>query len=129
MQSDDELDRPLRLSVAAARAFPDGSMKAAGLRREHTRGRLEIERIAGKDYTTLRAIREMRVKCLVQPKAQDSTAESDTVARSSGSFEMAATRKAQAALNETLEELKRRSKSTSPARENTARCQVVPLRS
>ena len=48
-------DQPLRLAVAAALAFPDGSMTASGLRRESTRGRLVIERIAGKDYTTLRA--------------------------------------------------------------------------
>jgi hypothetical protein len=56
-------DEPLRLEIAAARAFPDGSMTAAGLRREHRRGRLIIERVAGKDYTTLRAIKEMREKC------------------------------------------------------------------
>jgi hypothetical protein len=40
-------DTPLRLGVAAALAFPDGSMTAAGLRREAARGRLLIERIAG----------------------------------------------------------------------------------
>jgi hypothetical protein len=43
---------PLRLAVAAAIAYPDGSMTASGLRREHRRGRLIIERTAGKDYTT-----------------------------------------------------------------------------
>ena len=47
------LDTPLRLGVAALLAFPDGSMTAPGLRREAARGRLVIERIAGKDYTTL----------------------------------------------------------------------------
>jgi hypothetical protein len=46
-------DMPLRLAVAAAIAFPDGSMTASGLRRKMCRGRLVIERIAGKDYTTL----------------------------------------------------------------------------
>jgi hypothetical protein len=45
-------DRPLRLAVAAKVAFPDGSMSASGLRREAQRGRLVIERIAGKDYTS-----------------------------------------------------------------------------
>jgi len=53
-------DDPLRLHVAAAFAFPDGSMTASGLRRESKRGNLEIERVAGKDYTTLRAIKDMR---------------------------------------------------------------------
>ncbi len=60
---------PLRLDVAAALAFPDGSMRASGLRREAARGRLAVERIAGKDYTTLRAIERMRELCRVQPKA------------------------------------------------------------
>lgn len=41
-------DAPLRLSIAASLAFPDGSMTASGLRRENARGRLVIERIAGK---------------------------------------------------------------------------------
>ena len=49
-------ETPLRLDVAAALAYPDGSMTASGLRREAGRGRLAIERIAGKDYTTLAAI-------------------------------------------------------------------------
>ena len=50
-------DQPLRLAVAAALAYPDGSMTASGLRREAARGRLVIERTAGKDYTTRAAIR------------------------------------------------------------------------
>ena len=54
------LDAPLRLEIAARRAFPDGSMTASGLRKEAGRGRLAIERVAGKDYTTLSAIAEMR---------------------------------------------------------------------
>src|SRR6478736_1622252 len=66
-------DTPLRLGVAAAIAFPDGSMTAAGLRREAARGRLVIERIAGKDFTTLANIERMRQLCRVQEKARDST--------------------------------------------------------
>jgi hypothetical protein len=58
-------DTPLRLAVAAALAFPDGSMTASGLRREALRGRLVIERIAGKDYTTLANVAQMRVLCRV----------------------------------------------------------------
>src|SRR6266481_6653241 len=64
-------DAPLRLSVAAAVAFPDGSMTASGLRREGARGRLIIERIAGKDYTTLANIQRMRESCRVEAKALD----------------------------------------------------------
>ena len=66
-------DAPLRLSVAASVAFPDGSMTASGLRREAARGRLLIERIAGKDYTTLENIERMREACRVQAKDRDST--------------------------------------------------------
>ena len=49
-------DDPLRLEFAATIAFPDGTMTASGLRKEAARGRLVIERVAGKDYTTLAAI-------------------------------------------------------------------------
>src|SRR3981189_2914729 len=59
---------PLRLSVAAELAFPDGSMTASGLRREGARGRLVIERVAGKDYTTLANIERMRELCRVEAK-------------------------------------------------------------
>jgi hypothetical protein len=61
-------DTPLRLHIAAAIAFPDGSMSASGLRREGARGRLTIERIAGKDYTTLASIERMRELCRVEGK-------------------------------------------------------------
>src|SRR5215475_5630752 len=64
-------DQPLRLAVAAALAFPDGSMTASGLRREAARGRLVVERIAGKDYTTLANIERMRELCRVEAKASD----------------------------------------------------------
>jgi hypothetical protein len=63
-----DVDAPLRLSKAAAIAFPDGSMTKSGLRREAARGRLVIQRIAGKDYTTLRAIGDMVKLCTVAAK-------------------------------------------------------------
>lgn len=59
---------PIRLELAAKLAFPDGSMTASGLRREATRGRLVVERVAGKDYTTLEHIRQMRELCRVRAK-------------------------------------------------------------
>ena len=63
------LDSPIRLQIAAVLAFPDGTMSASGLRREALRGNLAVERIAGKDYTTLEAIRKMREKCRVEARA------------------------------------------------------------
>ena len=70
LPSRDEIrpDTPLRLRIAAALAFPDGSMTASGLRRESARGRLVVERIAGKDYTTLANIERMRELCRVEAK-------------------------------------------------------------
>ena len=65
------LDVPLRLSVAATLAFPDQSMTASGLRKEVGRGRLALERVAGKDYTTLAAIEKMRELCRQKPKDRD----------------------------------------------------------
>lgn len=57
---------PLRLAVAAKLAFPDGGITAKSFRLESSRGRLVIERIAGKDFVTLSAIEDMRRLCQVQ---------------------------------------------------------------
>src|SRR5829696_9068177 len=62
-------DTPMRLSKAARLAFPDGSVTATALRKEAKRGRLVIERIAGRDFTTMQHIEEMRKKCRVEPRA------------------------------------------------------------
>src|SRR6185436_15170530 len=51
---------PLRLADAVKIAFPMGGMTVAGLRRERDRNRLVIEKIAGKDFTTLAHIERMR---------------------------------------------------------------------
>ncbi|WP_439357964.1 excisionase [Bradyrhizobium sp. DASA03007] len=61
-------DTPLRLEYAARIAFPDGSIGLRGLRREAAKGRLNIELIAGKQYTTLADIDEMRKLCRVPAK-------------------------------------------------------------
>ena len=59
---------PLRLEVAAAVAYPDGSMTVSGLRKERDAGRLVVERTAGKEYTTLANIERIRELCRVTPK-------------------------------------------------------------
>jgi hypothetical protein len=68
-------DTLLRLGVAAALEFPDGSMGASGLRREGQQGRLSIWRIAGKDYTTKQALREMRSQCVLSSHQDSSCGE------------------------------------------------------
>ena len=55
----------LRLAVAAALEFPDGSMTASGLRAEARHGHLKIWRVAGKDFTTRAALMEMRSQCVL----------------------------------------------------------------
>jgi hypothetical protein len=64
-------DTPLRLKKAAEIAFPDGGMTVSGLRRERDRGNLVVEKIAGKEFTTLHYIEEMRKKCRVEQKVHD----------------------------------------------------------
>jgi hypothetical protein len=108
-------DTPLRLSVAAALAFPDGSMTASGLRRESARGRLLIERIAGKDYTTLANIERMRALCRVEVKVLGCGSASAGEEDRFGSSEMGAAKKARAVLRTILSEQSERSPPTSPA--------------
>src|SRR5262249_19701497 len=100
-------DSPLRLAVAAKAAFPDGSMTASGLRREAQRGRLVVERIAGKDYTTLANIERMRELCRVQAKVRDCGSEHAAAAQRSGSSEMGITKRAQDVLHTILLEPKK----------------------
>src|SRR5262247_2972464 len=83
-------DQPLRLAVAAALAFPDGSMTASGLRKEAGRGRLAIER--------------MRELCRQNPKVRDCGSEKQDETRlegsrmvPSGSFSMENIKRAQSA--------------------------------
>ena len=59
---------PLRLSRAVELAWPEGGMTVSGLRREAARGRLVMERVAGKDFVTLAAIERMRELCRVGQK-------------------------------------------------------------
>jgi hypothetical protein len=66
-------DTPLRLGDAIKIAFPMAGMTVAGLRRERDRNRLVIEKIAGKEFTTLAHIERMRQLCRVEVKVPDST--------------------------------------------------------
>jgi hypothetical protein len=90
-------DTPLRLDVAAGIAFPDGSMTRSGLRREIRKGRLESERIAGKQYVTLAGINRMRQQCREDRKAPASTSANDVAVNPSGSYSTERLRSAQAA--------------------------------
>ena len=131
-------DTPLRLAQAAAAAFPGGGMTARGLRREAARGRLVIERVAGKDYTTLAAIKRMRELCRVAVKVRDSgcaapaaTGAAASATPPSGSLSTAAISKARAAGSTIAAALSARSPTTSPASTSIRRRKgnVIPLQS
>jgi hypothetical protein len=113
-------DAPLRLAEAAKIAFPDGSISASGLRREASKGRLTIERVAGKDFTTLQDIKRMRELCRVKAKERVSNfVPNDGIAAASspitppGASATVTETLAQAALNRTLPELSKSSLTTS----------------
>src|SRR3954468_3520223 len=56
----------LPLDVAAELSFPKGGMTGRGLRREAKNGRLVIERMNGKLFTSLTAIEQMRKLCRLE---------------------------------------------------------------
>ena len=115
-----ERDTPLRLAKAAQEAFPDGGMTASGIRRENRRGRLVIERVAGKDYTTLAEIDRMRELCRLDRKAPDFGSEKsaetppELIAAPHGSSATMATMRPRDALRTTLQELSAPSGDISP---------------
>ncbi len=129
--------QPLRLDVAASLAFPDGSIGASGLRREARKGRLAVERIAGKDYTTLRAIEEMRELCRVQPKVPACGSNQSAVMQQGtsapglcGSSATDRGKLALAALLATAQAPSKPSRSTSPGNTKPRACaDVIPLKS
>jgi hypothetical protein len=116
-----DLDTPLRLDVAARLAFPGGGMSASGLRKERDRKRLVIEKIAGKEFTTLRFIEQMRFLCREVPKEQGSgsSPKNETQTESSpgarhGLSGTDRTKSALAALEQTAKALSKPSPITSP---------------
>ena len=131
-------DTPLRLADAVATAYPCGGMTVSGLRTEARKGRLVIERVAGKDFTTLAAIERMRVLCREQQPAPTcgsapnaAIAEAPSLTRPAGSLSTENINKALAAFTVTAEELSERLNATSAS--NTAtrrkRAPVIQLRS
>jgi|SRR5450631_168377 len=96
---------PLRLADAVKVAFPMGGMTVAGLRRERDRNRLVIEKIAGKEFTTLAHIKRMRELCRDEAREPGSSLRPPAVTKAErsptkqpGSSETMAGMSAQAAL-------------------------------
>jgi hypothetical protein len=53
----------LSLTEAARITFPDGRVKASGLRRERDKGHLRTYKVANKEYTTVADLAEMLRRC------------------------------------------------------------------
>src|SRR6516165_1021838 len=122
-------DTLLRLNIAAALEFPDGSMSANGLRREAQHGRLRVWRICGKDYTTKAALREMRGQCVLSNRQDLSCARPERDDAHCGSSKTANGKSAQAAAKASAQRLKSRSRSTSPKLDDRPSATVIPLKS
>lgn len=129
-----ERDMPLRLSEAVQVAFPRGGMTVSGLRREAAAGRLVIEKIAGKHFTTLAAIERMRELCRVERKApasgssQPDQPETDGPPRPpSGISSTAGSSEAQERARAKLQKLKKRSEPTSTKGQRRVPASVTPL--
>src|SRR5262245_26571012 len=122
-------DTLIRLGVAAALEFPDGSMSASGLRSEARRGHLKIWRIAGKDFTTKQALMEMRTQC-AQPNHRDSNcAAPERAAAPSGSSRTASGKSAQALAKASAAKLKSRSRTICSKTDNRPSATVIPIKS
>ena len=128
---------PLRLKDAVRLGFPHGGMTVSGLRKERDRGRLVVEKIAGKEFTTLRHINQMRELCRDNPKDPGSgsnprreTRQESSQGAQHGSFETERKRSALDALRQTARVLSKPSRNTSS--ENTRShetADVIPLKS
>ena len=63
-----EDNAPLRLADAC-RHFSHGAITVSGLRRERDRGNLTTFMIAGKEFTTLKNIKDMIARCAAKEKS------------------------------------------------------------
>jgi hypothetical protein len=122
-------DTLLRLGIAAAVEFPDGSIGASGLRREAQSGRLRIWRIAGKDYTTRRALREMRSRCVLSSHRDLDCGQPEKAATPCGSSKTGSAKSAQALAKASAAKLRSHSRNTSLKIDNPASATVVPIKS
>ena len=114
-------DSPMTLAEVCEIVFR-GTIKPSTLRAEAAKGRLDISRIGKRDFTTLRAVREMQERCLVAHKAPGSGSTKDV---GHGSSETARLLSARAALEATVRELRKPSQPTLES--NTVRRRTTTL--
>ena len=128
-------DALLRLEDAVKEAFPLGGMTVKGLRRERDAGRLVTEKIAGKEFTSLRSIEEMRRQCRVPALAHTSSSDdTKTAGQPSGSLKVSREERSEALLsaqmlmnNQKLTRL-RQSSRKSATRRRRRKSSVIPIK-
>jgi hypothetical protein len=98
--SDDE--DPITLDEAI-KLFPGARMTKSTLRAERDRGHLEIFRLGKRDHTTVKSMRDMVRQCRENARRPVSTSTQNGII---GSSETDQALSAQAALNQTIAELK-----------------------
>jgi hypothetical protein len=121
-------DDPVPLVLAAEIFFPAGGVTPSSLRTEIRNGHLVVERIAGKDFVTRRAIEQMRERCRSQPKSRDSGSTEGQKKARSGSSSIAESTSQRDATKATAKALKKPSPTTSPANTSGHLAHVVPIK-
>ena len=106
-------DDRLSFDVAAALAFPDGSVNADKLRRAARAGQLEFARVGNKHYTSLAAIKRAFPICLAPAREPASTFDAGRMQSRILSSVMEAGKSSRDAVLETAKRLKRHSKPIS----------------
>src|SRR5262245_40001620 len=106
-------------------------MTASGLRQECNKGRLKLERIANKEFVTLRAIEEMRRLCAlsIHPGSSGGSHARTNIKAASGSSSTEDGKSAQARARASARLLKSSSRNTSRKPANQSSATVIPLKS
>lgn len=112
-------DDPVTLKEACELVFR-GTISVASLRAEASRGNLDIFRVGRKDFTTIRAVREMQAKCLAGRKGRTFIS---IPQENSGLSEMDHVSSALAALSQSTRALRSSSQNTSAGNTSPRRVQ------
>ena len=121
-------DEPMTLVEAAAVFFPNGPLTLSSLRTAVCAGQLAVARVAGKDLTTPKAIKQLVTPCLAAKQNRPAYISAQNVIdRGPGSSLTAVGKSAQAATRKRLKELRMRSKSISPPDTSPPSAPGIPL--
>jgi hypothetical protein len=121
-------DEPMTLAEAVAVFFPNGPLTLSSLRTAVCAGQLAVVRVAGKDLTTPKAVKQLVTPCPAAKQNRPACISGQNdVDRGPGSSLIAAGKSAQAATRKRLKELRMRSKTTSRPDTSLPLAPVIPL--